>query len=68
MIPAFPYTRKGYRKNYLKKRKFIYDVFNDINEKGLISTKRIDKNGYIVYKAVEQDCSSCPFKEQCTKK
>ena len=30
MIPAFPYTRKGYRKDYLKKYEFVYDEYNDI--------------------------------------
>lgn len=71
MIPAMPYTRKGYRKGYLKKYEFVYDEYNDIyicpNEKDLIPTGRIDKNGYIVYRAKEHDCSNCPFKEQCTK-
>lgn len=71
MIPAFPYTRKGYRKDYLKKYEFVYDEYNNIyicpNEKELIPTERIDKNGYMVYKADEHDCSNCPFKEQCTK-
>ena len=66
-----PYTRKGYRKGYFKKYEFVYDEYNDIyicpNEKDLIPTGRIDKNGYIVYKANEHDCSNCPFKEQCTK-
>ena len=37
------------------------------NEKDLIPTGRIDKNGYMVYKADEHDCSKCPFKEKCTK-
>ena len=71
MIPAFPYTRKGYRKEYLKKYEFVYDEYNDIyicpNEKDLIPTGRIDKNGYIVYKANEADCKNCPLKKQCTK-
>lgn len=67
MIPSFPYTRKGYRKKY----EYIYDEYNDIyicpNEKDLIPTGRIDKNGYAIYKADEQDCSNCPLKERCTK-
>lgn len=71
MIPAMPYTRKGYRKDYFKKYEFIYDEYNDIyicpNEKDLIPTGRIDKNGYIIYKADEHDCSTCPLKKQCTK-
>ena len=71
MIPAFPYTRKGYRKGYFKKYEFTYDEYNNIyicpNEKDLIPTGRIDKNGYMVYKADEHDCSKCPFKEKCTK-
>ena len=71
MIPAFPYTRKGYRKGYFKKYEFIYDEYNDIyicpNEKDLIPTGYINKDGYISYKADEKDCSSCPFKKQCTK-
>ena len=25
------------------------------------------KEGYMIYKACETDCSNCPFKEQCTK-
>ena len=45
MIPAFPYTRKGYRKGYLKKYEFTYDEYNDIyicpNEKDLIPTYKM---------------------------
>ena len=70
MIPAFPYTRKGYRKDYFKKYEFTYDEYNDIyicpNEKDLIPTG-INKDGYIIYKADQHDCLNCPFKGQCTK-
>ena len=70
MIPAMPYTRKGYRKDYFKKYEFIYDEYNDIyicpNEKDLIPTG-INRDGYIVYKACEKDCANCPFKDKCTK-
>ena len=41
MIPAFPYSRLGYKKDYFKKYEFIYDEYNDIyicpNGKDLIS-------------------------------
>ena len=71
MIPAMPYTRKGYREGKFKKYEFIYDEYNDIyicpNEKDLIPTGRIDKNGYIIYKSDSNDCMNCPFKEKCTK-
>ena len=71
MIPAFPYTRLGYRKGYFKKYEFTCDEYNDIyicpNEKDLIPTGNINKDGYIVYKANPCDCASCPFKEKCTK-
>lgn len=71
MIPAFPYTRIGYRKGYYKKYEFVYDEYNDIyicpNECELKPTGRITKEGYIVYKAKECDCRKCPFKEKCTK-
>ena len=70
MIPAFPYTRKGYRKGYLKKYEFVYDEYNDIyicpNEKDLIPTG-INKDGYMIYKSDKCDCANCPFKEKCTK-
>ena len=70
MIPAFPYSRLGYRKNYFKKYEFIYDEHNDIyicpNEKDLIFTG-INKDGYIIYKADKNDCKCCPFKDKCTK-
>ena len=70
MIPAMPYTRKGYRKDYFKKYEFLYDEYNDIyicpNEKDLIPTG-INRDGYIVYKACEKDCASCPLKNKCTK-
>ena len=70
MIPNFPYTRKGYRKDYMKKYEFVYDEYNDIyicpNEKNLIPTG-INKDGYIIYIADSCDCSNCPFKGQCTK-
>ena len=71
MIPAFPYTRKGYKQGYFKKYEFVYDEHNDIyicpNEKDLIPTGSINKDGYIIYKASEKDCSNCPFKDKCTK-
>ena len=71
MIPAMPYTRKGYREGKFKKYEFIYDEYNDIyicpNEKDLIPTGRIDKNGYMIYKSDSKDCMNCPFKEKCTK-
>ena len=70
MIPSFPYTRKGYKKDYLKKYEFDYDEYNDIyicpNGKDLIPTG-INKDGYIGYKADKCDCENCPFKKQCTK-
>ena len=71
MIPALPYSRLGYKKDYFKKYEFVYDEYNDIyicpNEKDLIPTVKINKDGYKIYKADEKDCSSCPFKEKCTK-
>ena len=70
LIPCFPYTRKGYRKDYLRKYEFVYDEYNDIyicpNDKDLIPTG-INKDGYIIYKANSKDCSNCPFKGKCTK-
>lgn len=70
LIPAFPYTRKGYRKDHLKKHEYVYDEYNDIyicpNEKDLIPTS-INKDGYMIYKADKNDCINCPFKEKCTK-
>lgn len=42
MIPAKPYTRKGYKEGYSKKYEYVYDEHNDIyicpNEKDLILT------------------------------
>ena len=71
MIPAMPYTRKGYRKGYFKKYEYVYDEYNDIyicpNGKDLIPTESITKDGYIIYKSNEHDCKNCPFKEKCTK-
>ena len=71
MIPAFPYSRLGYKKDMFKKWEFTYDEFNDIyicpNEKDLIPTGKYDKNGYMAYKADKNDCINCPFKNQCTK-
>lgn len=70
LIPAFPYSRLGYRKNYFKKYEFVYDEYNDIyicpNEKDLISSG-ITKDGYKIYKADKRDCANCPFKDKCTK-
>ena len=71
MIPAFPYSRLGYKKGFFKKYEFTYDEYNDIyicpNNKDLITTGSINKDGYKVYKANKCDCMNCPFKEQCTK-
>lgn len=62
MIPDFPYTRKGYRKDYFKKYEYTYDEYNDIyicaNEKDLIPTG-INKDGYIIYKPLEILLSYC---------
>ena len=33
----------------------------------MIPTGRIDKNGYMTYKANSKDCSNCPLKDKCTK-
>lgn len=71
MIPSLPYSRLGYRKNMMKKHEFIYDEKHDIyicpNNKDLIPIGKINKDGYQAYKADAKDCSSCPFKNQCTK-
>ena len=71
LIPALPYSRLGYKKGYFKKYEFTYDEYNDIyicpNEKDLIPSGKINKDGYKIYKASIHDCSNCPFKEQCTK-
>ena len=71
MIPSMPYSRKGYKEGKFKKYEYVYDEYNDIyicpNEKDLIPTGRIDKNGYIIYKSDSNDCINCPFKEKCTK-
>ena len=71
MIPALPYSRKGYKKGYFKKYEFVYDEHNDIyicpNGKDLISNNKYNKDGYKTYKADKCDCNNCPFKEQCTK-
>ena len=71
IIPAFPYSRLGYKKDMFKKWEFTYDEFNDIyicpNEKDLIPSGTYDKNGYMAYKADKNDCINCPFKNQCTK-
>ena len=71
IIPALPYSRLGYRKNMLKKYEFIYDEENDIyicpNNKDLIPTGKINKDGYQSYKSDVHDCSACALKEQCTK-
>ena len=71
LIPALPYSRLGYKKGYFKKYEFTYDEYNDIyicpNEKDLIPSGNINKDGYKIYKASIHDCSNCPFKEQCTK-
>ncbi len=70
LIPAFPYSRLGYRKNMFKKYEFVYDEYNDIyicpNEKDLIPSS-ITKDGYKIYKSDKKDCANCPFKEKCTK-
>ena len=71
LIPALPYSRLGYKEGYFKKYEFTYDEYNDIyicpNEKDLIPTGKINKDGYKIYKASIHDCSNCPLKEQCTK-
>ena len=71
MIPALPYSRLGYKRGYFKKYEFVYDEYNDIyicpNGKDLISNNTCNKDGYTIYKADKNDCSNCPFKEQCTK-
>jgi len=68
--PCLPYKRPMTKKDYFKKYEYIYDEYNDIyicpNECDLIPV-RVDKNGYIHYKADKLDCLKCPFKTKCTK-
>ena len=63
-------SREKLFEKYQKKYEYTYDEYNDIyicpNEKNLIKTERIDKNGYKAYKASEHDCSTCPLKNQYT--
>ena len=70
LIPCLPYKRPMTKKGYFKKYEYTYDEHNDIyicpNEHDLIPTS-INKDGYIIYKADKNDCSNCPFKDQCTK-
>ena len=42
-------------------------IFTYAQIKKLIPTVRIYKNGYIIYKSEEHNCSRCPFKAQCHK-
>ena len=67
---CLPYKRPMTKKGYFKKYEFVYDELYDIyicpNNKDLFPSG-IDKNGYINYVSNRKDCSSCPFKEQCTK-
>ena len=70
LTPLFPYTRPKSKEGYFKRYEYVYDEYNDIyicpNEKDLIPTT-INKDGYIIYKADQNDCASCPFKDKCTK-
>ncbi|MBP3503131.1 MAG: IS1182 family transposase [Clostridia bacterium] len=70
IIPCMPYKRPMTKQGYFKKYEYVYDEYNDIyicpNEKDLIPTS-INKDGYMIYKASEKDCSCCPFKDKCTK-
>ena len=70
LTPLFPYKRPMTKEGYFKKYEYIYDDHNDIyicpNEKDLIPTS-INKDGYIKYKADQNDCENCAFKDKCTK-
>lgn len=68
--PLFPYKRPMTKDGYFKKYEYTFDEYNDIyicpNEKDLIKTG-INKDGYFIYKASQNDCLNCPFKDKCTK-
>jgi transposase len=70
IIPCMPYKRPMTKKDYFKKYEYIYDEYNDIyicpNECDLIPV-RVDKNGYIHYRADKKECEKCSFKSKCTK-
>ena len=70
LTPLFPYTRQKSKDGYFKRYEYVYDEYNDIyicpNEKDLIPTS-INKDGYIIYKADQNACINCPFKDKCTK-
>ena len=67
--PLFPYKRPMTKKEFLKKKEYVYDEMLDIyicpNYKA-IKYSTTDRNGYKQYKSNPIECAKCPYLSKCT--
>lgn len=68
--PILPYKRPMTKKGFFKKNEYVYDEEYDCylcpNNK-ILKYTTTNRLGYKEYKSDSKDCSTCPFREQCTK-
>jgi len=68
--PYFPYKRPMTKEGFFKKYEYVYDEQYDCylcpHDKGL-SYATTDRLGYKHYKSDPYDCSTCPFRDKCTR-
>ena len=68
--PYFPYKRPMTKEGFFKKYEYVYDEQYDCylcpHDK-VLSYATTDRLGYKHYKSDPYDCSTCPFRDKCTK-
>jgi transposase len=68
--PYFPYKRPMTKEGFFKKYEYVYDEQYDCylcpHDKVLIYATT-DRLGYKHYKSDPYDCSTCPFRDKCTR-
>jgi transposase len=68
--PYFPYKRPMTKEGFFKKYEYVYDEQYDCylcpHDK-VLSYATTDRLGYKHYKSDPYDCSTCPFRDKCTR-
>ncbi len=69
ITPVFPYTRPMTKDGFFKKYEYVYDEYYDCyicpNNK-VLKYSTTNRNGYREYKSNPEECSICPYLQQCT--
>ena len=69
ITPLFPYTRPQTKDGYFRKHEYVYDEYYDCYicpNNCILSYSTTNREGYREYKSCADDCTSCPFLNNCT--